>query len=210
MHRPKKTQTLIEEIPPNPFPGAVYQQRENEESVTWTNKDLPRDPRLYLKHTLWLLALVPVGTLLTIRLVQDILQLMRFPGAGSGLIIAGLIVLGCWVGIAVTLYTFLQLSWTESVTISDDHITLEKKGLFSSAPRTYPIGEVWKLSFERYKYNQDQEFRYTVNIFHKKREKIGYWLSTNEARILYFLLCSILHRRELDGLIQTVMLDDTA
>lgn len=210
MQRPDKTRNLLEEIPPNPFPGAVYQQSDSEDTISWTNKDLPKDPRLYLKHSLWLIALLPIGTLLTIRLVRDILQLMRYPGANSGLMIAGLIVVGCWIGIAVTLYAFIQLSWTESVTINDDHIKLEKRGFLSSSPQIYPIGEVWKLSFERYKYNQDQEFRYTVNLFHKKREKIGYWLSTGEARTLYHLICSILHRRGLDELIQTVMLDDTA
>lgn len=185
-----------------PFPGGAHHVENGRDIVTWVNKDLPRNPRLYITIGFWLLILIPVTLFLTFRLWNELVLFNFNPIDRGGVILSLLIVLICWGGVLFNLYNLLRLTWTESIIIDDETLQLTYDGMLSFSNKSIPIGDIWRLSFEKFKHNQDQEFRSTVNIIHKHREKIAFWMHKREAHKLYLLITDILQKRGLDSLIQ--------
>ncbi|MEM7334707.1 MAG: hypothetical protein AAF490_21705 [Chloroflexota bacterium] len=189
-------------IPTQPFIGGQYRIENGRDIISWTNKNLPRNPRLYLTIGFWLFLLLPVGYLLTSRLWAELILFSFNPPDRGGVTFSAIIVLACWAGILFNFFNLLRLTWTESVVIDDENIMLQYEGLLAFKAKYIPIGDIWRLSFEKFKHNQDQEFRSSVNIIHKERDKLAYWMGENEAHRLYLLITEILHKRGLDDLIQ--------
>ncbi len=189
-------------IPQEPFQGGFYRSENGRDVISWTNKNLPRNNRVYLTIGFWLFLLLPVGIFLSYRLWSELILFSFNPPDRGGVTFSAIIVLACWTGIFYNLFHILRLTWTESVVIDDSNISLQYDGLFAFRAKSIPIGDIWRLSYEKFKHNQDQEFRPSVNIIHKERDKIAYWMGDHEAHRLYLLITEILHRRGLDDLIQ--------
>lgn len=178
-----------------PFPGCSYHQENEQDIITWKNKDLPKDLRLYILYSLSLLVLLPLTLFLTTRLWREILNMSLVPIEGLFFFGSLLIVLVCWLGVATILYVFLRLSWTESLVIQDEFILLKYDGLFSFRTKQIATADIWQFSFEQLQYGSDQDSRYSVNIFHKRRQGIAYWMRKQEAHQLFLLIGRIIQRR---------------
>ena len=189
-------------ISQEPFQGGNHQVENGRDLISWTNKNLPRNPRLYITIGFWLLLLLPVGLFLGFRLWSELVLFSFNPPDRNGVLFSSLIVLLCWAGIFYNFFNILRLTWTESIIIDDETITLKYEGFLAFKTQHISIGDVWRLTFEKFKQNQDQEFRASVNIIHKQRVKVAYWMRSNEAHKLYLIITDILQKRGLDSLIQ--------
>lgn len=185
-----------------PFQGVTYQIENDKDVVRWKNEKLPRNTRLYFSQTVGLLFFIPLATFLSYRLIRELVLFNFTPLDRTGFYISVLIAIGCWIGAAATAFSFVRLKWTEAIIVGDETITLTCEGPFAYKPKQIVIGDIWRLSYEKYRHNQDQEFRYSVNIIHKDRTKLAYWMRKQEAYQLYQLLGGILQRRGVAGLIQ--------
>jgi len=182
-------------IEKRPFPGGIHRRENGQDIITWKNKDLPKDLRLYILYPLSLLLLMPLTLFLTTRLWREILNLSLVPFDRSYFYITLFIVLVCWLGVTAILVVLLRLSWTESIIIQDDTILLTYNGLLAFATKRIAAADIWQFSFEQLKYGSDQDSRYSVNIFHKRRQAIAYWMRKEEAHQLFLLLGRIIQRR---------------
>jgi hypothetical protein len=177
-----------------PFTGGIYRQEQDHDVITWTNKDLPRETRLYSIYGVSLFAMLPIAIFLSIRLWREAFLPVALTVQGA-LLFSLFIVIVCWLVIGGILYTLLRLTWTETITINQDGVTITQHGFLSWKPQHIPVADIWKLSFEKYKSRRDQESRYTVNIFHKRRHALAYWMRKEEAHQLYQLLSRIFNQR---------------
>ena len=192
------TTTLIQQ----PFEGVTYQIKNGNDVIRWKNSDLPRNNRIYFSQTIGMLFFVPLAIFLSYRLVRELILFDFSPLDRSGFFFSVAIAIICWIGLAATAFSFVRLAWTESVIIDDETIRLTCEGPFAYKTKQIPIGDIWRLSYEKYRHNQDQEFRYSVNIIHKRRDKLAYWMRNEEAHQLFQLMGGILQRRGVAGLIQ--------
>ena len=185
-----------------PFQGVTYQIENGNDVIRWKNSELPRNNRIYFSQTIGMLFFVPLAIFLSYRLVRELIMFNFSPLDRNGFFFSVLIAVICWIGLAATAFSFVRLAWTESIIIDDETIMLACKGPFSYKTKHIPIGDVWRFSYEKYRHNQDQEFRYSVNIIHKRRDKLAYWMRNEEALQLFQLMGGILQRRGVAGLIQ--------
>jgi hypothetical protein len=185
-----------------PFPGGSYHQENGQDIISWKNKDLPKDLRLYIVYTLSLLILIPLALFLTARLWREISNMSLVPLDSLFFFGSLLIVLVCWLGVASILYVFLRLSWTESVIIQDKYLLLKYDGLLSFRTKQIATADIWQFSFEQLQYGSDQDSRYSVNIFHKRRQAVAYWMRKQEAHQLFLLIGRIIQRRGWSGSIK--------
>ncbi|MGB1253856.1 MAG: hypothetical protein ACPG8W_24825 [Candidatus Promineifilaceae bacterium] len=185
-----------------PIPGVSHQIVGDVDIISWKNGALPRNNRLYFSQTIGLLFFTPLAIFLTYRLVRELTLFNFIQLDRTGFFISVIVAIGCWVGMAASGFSFMRLAWTESITISNETITLSCDSRWGYKPKTIVIGDVWRMSYERYKHNQDQEYRYSVNLIHKHRQKLAYWMRKEEAYQLYQLLGGVFQRRGVAGLIQ--------
>jgi hypothetical protein len=186
---------MSDRIEKRPFPGGIYRRENGQDIITWKNKDLPKDLRLYILYPLSLLLLMPLTIFLTARLWREILNMRLAPFDRAYFYISLFIVLICWLGVAAILVVFLRLSWTESIIVQDDTILLTYDGLLAFGTKRIAAADIWEVSFEQLKYGHDQDSRYSLNIFHKRRQTIAYWMRKEEAHQLFLLLGRIMQRR---------------
>jgi hypothetical protein len=186
---------MSDRLEERPFPGGIHRRENGQDIVTWKNKDLPKDLRLYILYPLSLLLLMPLTLFLTARLWREISNLSLVPFDRFYFYITLFIVLICWLGVTAILVVLLRLSWTESIIIQDDAILLAYNGLLAFATKRIAAADIWQFSFEQLKYGSDQDSRYSVNIFHKRRQVIAYWMRKEEAHQLFLLLGRIIQRR---------------
>ena len=170
--------------------------------ISWRNSDLRKNVRVYLSQTIWLAIALPICFYLTLAMQRDLSLIRLAPFNIRDFIfpvITLLISWGCTIGVA---YLWLRRTWTETISIDDNTLTISQDGFLSPAPKVIEIGDIWRFSFERYKHNSDQEYRFSVNFIHKRRDKVAHWMHDEDARVLFHIIINILHRRELDSLIQ--------
>ena len=196
---------MSDRLEKRPFPGGIHRRENGQDIITWKNKDLPKDLRLYILYPLSLLLLMPLTIFLTARLWREVLNLSLVPFDRSYFYITLFIVLVCWLGVTAILVVLLRLSWTESIIIQDDTIFLTYDGLLAFGTKRIAAADIWQFSFEQLKYGNDQDSRYSVNIYHKRRQVIAYWMRKEEAHQLFLVLGRIIQRR---GWSDTIQMND--
>ncbi|MDX1521015.1 MAG: hypothetical protein R3264_05275, partial [Anaerolineae bacterium] len=108
------------------FPGLTYRPETEVDTITWSNRYIPRNNSLYLGFIIGLVIFTPLALFLTLRLIDDINRVQNnVPVPTADLVIAVFFVLISWVGFAGLTYYLIRLSWTETIRISNDDITLQ-------------------------------------------------------------------------------------
>lgn len=185
------------------FSGITHQRQPHADLIFWTNKEIPAHKPLLVAYTVGLLALLPVASFLTLRLVRDSRVLPNFIELNRGAFVFALcIILLCWVGVLGMSFVLLRLTWTEKVRVEQDMIWVQYDGLLAFKDRPIPVEHIWRLSFERYQYGRDRESRYSINILHRRRDTLAYWMRKEEAYQLFLLLSQIVQMRGWGELIQ--------
>ena len=177
-------------------PGATYQHQAGNDVFRWSNRDLPKNKLLVGVYILGIVALLPTAVFLTYLLIRDIQNTP--PGAvffTGGTLFAILMILLSWAGVVGLIYILLRLTWIETVLLTDEAILVQYDGLLAWPEKRIPIDKVWKMSFERYRFNKDRESRYTINIMHERRETLAYWMRYQESYQLFQALASIVRSR---------------
>jgi hypothetical protein len=88
------------------------------------------------------------------------------------------------------------------VIIQDKYLLLKYDGLLSFRTKQIATADIWQFSFEQLQYGSDQDSRYSVNIFHKRRQAVAYWMRKQEAHQLFLLIGRIIQRRGWSGSIK--------
>ena len=170
--------------------------------ISWRNGDLRKNMRVYLSQTVWLLLAVPICFYLSIAMQRDLALIRLAPFNPRDFIFPIVTLVISWACVIGVAYLWLRRSWTETITIDDKTLTITQQGFLAPAAKVIEIGDIWRFSYERYKHNNDQEYRFSVNFIHKRRDKVAHWMHDEDARVLFHIIINILHRRELDSLIQ--------
>lgn len=178
------------------FSGITYERQPHADLISWTNKAIPTHKPLLFAYSAGVLLLLPVATFLTLRLVRDSRLLPNFIELNSGAFLFALfIILLCWLGVAGMVFVLLRLTWTEKVRVERDVIWVQYDGPLAFRDREIPVEHIWRLSFERYQYGRERESRYSLNILHRRRDTLGYWMRKEEAHQLFLLLSQIVQMR---------------
>ena len=188
---------------PFSVPGVEHRYEGETERIVWRNSRLPRNTMLYLLHITGFALFLPLTIFLAIQLIQTQFGPGTVQVDWTGVVISLISILLFGFIVFVTGMKLLSLSWQEEIIISEAKISLCTTGFLAKKDRHIPVADIWRLSFEKYKHNQDQDFRFSLNIFHKRREQIGYWLRQHDGQQLYLLLVSIIERRGWARLIVT-------
>ena len=188
---------------PFSVPGIEHTFEGNTERIVWHNSQLPRNTVLYILHIVGFLIFLPLTIFLAYQLIQTQFGPNTVQIDWTSIVISAFSILLFGFIVYITGSKLLSLSWREEIFIGENQISLRTQGPFAKKDRDIPVSDIWRLSFEKYKHNQDQDFRYSLNIFHKRREQIGYWLRQDDGQQLYQLLVSVIERRGWAGLIVT-------
>ena len=180
------------------FPGLKLHQTPEMDTITWSNKLIPKNKTLYITFIISLIILVLLGTFLTLRLVDDLfLAGDHIALSTSELVVSSFFVFVSWIAVAAICYYLLRISWTEKITISNAEMRLDYSGLLAPKEKSFAAHRIWCLSFERVGNERDQESRFTLNIFDidDKRQTLAYWIRAEENYKLFLLLEKIFEQR---------------
>lgn len=176
--------------------GITYQRQNQTDHIYWTNKELPPNKPLLLGYGSSLLLLIPIAIFLTNRLIRDSQMLPNFIQFNTGAFLFSLfIIIAIWTAILAISHILLRLTWTEKVIIAQDELLVQYDGPLAYKDKRIPIDHIWRLSFEKYKFNRDRESRYSVNIIHHRRHMLAYWMRKEEAYQLFLILGQIIQAR---------------
>ncbi|MCA9999263.1 MAG: hypothetical protein KDE56_26040 [Anaerolineales bacterium] len=183
--------------------GITHQHQPHADLVSWANRDVPTHKPLLFAYSAGLLLLLPIALFLTLRLVRDSRLLPNFIALNTGAFIFSLaIIVLTWAAVLGVAFVLLRLTWTERVLVEQDVIWVQYEGLLAFRDRLIQVEDIWRLSFERYQYGRDRESRYSINILHRRRDTLAYWMRQEEAHQLFLLLGQIVQRRGWGELIQ--------
>jgi hypothetical protein len=177
-----------------PFPGFEYRHEANTDIITWSNRHLPRNLRLFAVFIIVLFVSAPLSLFLTAQLLSDASTITL---SGFEIVTSIFFVIVGWGAVVGTSYYLLRLTWTETIKVSNEGISLLYSGLL--APKGKQISErrIWRLSFEKYGHERHQESRFTLNIFYDDhRATLAYWMRNEEIYQLFLLLEQIFNDRD--------------
>ncbi len=172
-----------------PIQGLEYRREREADIITWSNRRLPRNTKLFVLFIVVFIIALPVSIFLTIQLINDSTNMTL--GLFEFLISLFFVIVG-WGAAVGTLYYLLRLTWTESIKISDENVSLLYSGLLAPREKQISGRDIWRISFEKFGHERHQESRFTLNIFHNdNRSTLAYWMRNEENYQLYLLLGQI-------------------
>lgn len=180
------------------FPGLTHRRQPDVDTITWSNRHIPKNTLLYSGYLVGLVVITPIALFLSVRLIDDLRPVAENVSLGrSELAISIFFVLASWGGIATISHYLVRLSWTETIKVSNEEIWLHYNGLFAPPSKRIAGSRIWCLSFERVGNERDQESRFTLNLFDidDKRQPLAYWIRAEESYRLFLLLEAIFNRR---------------
>ena len=179
------------------FSGLTYHNEPNIDIITWSNRETPKNTWLYLAFIGALIVVIPLALFLTSLLLDDLYGHVNFTLSTGELLFSGFMVVASWLAVIAISYYLIRLSWTESIKISNDELSLHYSGLFSPKVKRFSSNQIWRLSFERVGNERDRETRFTLNFFDldDKRHTLAYWIRDDENYQLFLLLGKIFDAR---------------
>ena len=179
------------------FSGLTYRNEPDIDIITWSNRQTPKNTWLFLAFVGSLIVTIPLAIFLTSLLFDDLYGQAGLRLGTGELLFSGFMVVASWVGVVAISYYLIRLSWTESIKISEDELSLHYSGLFSPKQRRFSSNQIWRLSFERVGNERDRESRFTLNVFdlNDKRHTLAYWIRDDENYQLFLLLNKIFDTR---------------
>jgi len=180
------------------FPGLTFQRAATVDTITWSNRRIPKNSLLYAGFIAGLLLAIPLALFLTSRLLTDLSRAGQNLTLNTGeLMIAAFFILASWGAIVIIGHYLIRLSWVETIKISNDELLLQYQGLFAPRSKSITAHRIWCMSFERVGNERDQESRFTLNLFDidDKRQILAYWLRAEENYRLFLLLETLFHQR---------------
>lgn len=177
-----------------PFPGFEYRHEAGTDIITWSNRHLPPNIRLLAVFITALLVSAPLSLFLTTQLLSDASTITL---SGFEIVISIFFVVIGWAAVVGISYYLLRLTWTETVKVSNEGISLLYSGLFAPKDKQISKRRIWRLSFEKYGHERHQESRFTLNIFYDDhRATLAYWMRNEEIYQLFQLLEQLCKNRD--------------
>jgi|GEM_PF-3472865 len=179
------------------FSGLTHHNEPDVDIITWSNRETPKNIWLYLAFIGALVVTIPLALFLTSLLFDDLYNQAGLSLSTGELLFSGFMVVASWVAVVAISHYLIRLSWTESIKISKDELSLHYSGLFSPKAKRFTSNQIWRLSFERVGNERDRETRFTLNFFdlNDKRHTLAYWIRDDENYQLFLLLNKIFEAR---------------
>lgn len=179
------------------FSGLTHHNEPDVDIITWSNRETPKNTWLYLAFIGALVVIIPLAFFLTSLLFDDLYSQVGLSLNVGELLFSGFMVVASWVAVVAISHYLIRLSWTESIKISKDELSLHYSGLFSPKAKRFTSNQIWRLSFERVGNERDRETRFTLNFFdlNDKRHTLAYWIRDDENYQLFLLLSKIFEAR---------------
>lgn len=179
------------------FSGLTHHNEPDVDIITWSNRETPKNTWLYLAFIGALVVIIPLAFFLTSLLFDDLYSQVGLSLNVGELLFSGFMVVASWAAVVAISHYLIRLSWTESIKISKDELSLHYSGLFSPKAKRFTSNQIWRLSFERVGNERDRETRFTLNFFdlNDKRHTLAYWIRDDENYQLFLLLSKIFEAR---------------
>jgi hypothetical protein len=148
------------------FPGLILQRTAEVDTITWSNKNIPKNNRLYAVFIVSLMICTALALFLTFHLINDLNRVSQnIPLGISELLVSSFFVVASWVAVFSMTYYLVRFSWTETIQVSNKEFRLNYRGPLAPKEKQIAENRIWCLAFEKVGNERDQETRFTLNIF---------------------------------------------
>ncbi|MCP5077865.1 MAG: hypothetical protein GY951_07385 [Psychromonas sp.] len=189
IEKPQSTEPNIQ----HPFSGFACWHKADNDIMTWSNRQLPRNTKLFVVFVIVFVISAPIAIFLSSQFITDVttITLSKFEVFTSLVVVAI-----AWGSTGGSLFYLIRFTWVETITVSTDGVTLNYTGLLAPKEKFISNRDLWRLSFEKYGQERHTESRYTLNIFYdKERATLAYWMRNEECYQLFLLLGQIFDSR---------------